>query len=110
MANGAKWYRRGLFLADSLNLPKSVNTSIYLGLAQVYTICATTTPLCTITPWRTNASADLKPNMRIYLLNNFGNFYFFKGDYQKALTQFRRLRSQLKSEGWTTVWTPRYAY
>jgi sensor histidine kinase YesM len=99
MANGAKWYRRGLFLADSLNLPKSVNTSIYLGLAQVYTYLRDYDSALHYYTMANQRISDLKPNMRIYLLNNFGNFYFFKGDYQKALTQFRRLRSQLKSEG-----------
>ena len=99
MANGAKWYRRGLFLADSLNLPKSVNTSIYLGLAQVYTYLRdydTALHYYTMADRHIN---DLRPNMRIYLLNNFGNFYFYKGDYRRALTQFDRLKELLESCG-----------
>jgi tetratricopeptide (TPR) repeat protein len=99
MANGAKWYRRGLFLADSLNLPKSVNTSIYLGLAQVYTYLRDYDTALHYYTMADRRIDDLRPNMRIYLLNNFGNFYFYKGDYQRAVTQFKRLKQLLESYG-----------
>jgi tetratricopeptide (TPR) repeat protein len=42
---------------------------------------------------------DLRPNMRIYFLNNFGNFYFFKQDYKMALKQFRRVVKTLHEYG-----------
>ena len=32
----AKWYRRALFLVDSLELPKKENITLYMGLAQIY--------------------------------------------------------------------------
>jgi tetratricopeptide (TPR) repeat protein len=99
MAQSAKWFRRGLFLADSLHLPESTNTSIYLGLAQVYTYLRdfdTALYYYTRTDRRIN---DLRPNMRIYFLNNFGNFYFFKQDYKMALKQFRRVVKTLHEYG-----------
>lgn len=99
MANGAKWFRRGLFLADSLRLPQSENTTIYLGLAQVYTYMRDYDSALHYYTMVTRHIGDLKPNMRIYLLNNLGNFYFYKGDYGNALLQFRRLKRMLVSSG-----------
>lgn len=99
MAQGAKWYRRGLFLVDSLNLPKSINTSIYLGLAQVYTYLRDYDSALQYYTMADKHIEDLKPNMRIYLLNNYGNFYFFKQDYGKALLQFQRASRLLRDYG-----------
>ena len=37
LPQAASWYRRALFLADSLQLPKEENVSLYVGLATIYT-------------------------------------------------------------------------
>ena len=36
LPNAAKWYRRALFLVDSLELPQKENITLYMGLAQIY--------------------------------------------------------------------------
>ena len=36
LPEAAQWYRRALFLVDSLNLPKKENITLYLGLATIY--------------------------------------------------------------------------
>ena len=37
LPNAAKWYRRALFLVDSLELPQKENITLYMGLAQIST-------------------------------------------------------------------------
>lgn len=36
MPMAAQWYRRALFLVDSLSLPEKENITLYMGLAQIY--------------------------------------------------------------------------
>lgn len=36
MAQAAAWYRRALFLVDSLKMPDTKNITLYLGLANIY--------------------------------------------------------------------------
>lgn len=95
----ASWYRRGLFLVDSLHLPEISNISIYLGLAQTYTYLRdfkTAQYYYQQTERRLNA---LRPNMRIFFVNNYGNFFYFKQDYLNALRQFQRLEKLLDRYG-----------
>ena len=42
---------------------------------------------------------DLEANMKINLINNYGNLQYYKGDYNKALSVFLRLDSLIKQLG-----------
>lgn len=92
----ALWYRRALFLADSLKMPHSSYVSLDMGLADIYT---------TLRDYKTAEQyykqtekyyEELDPNLQSYFLNNYGNFFYYKKDYKKALAQFRRLKKVLE--------------
>ena len=36
LPKAALWYRKALFIADSLQLPKVQNASLYMGLGRIY--------------------------------------------------------------------------
>lgn len=95
MAQAAYWYRRALFLVDSLALPEIKNVTLYLGLAQVYMNLEDYET--SLHYYReTEKFYDRIPvNMQVYFLNNFGNYYYYREDYENALSQFLRLRELL---------------
>ena len=37
----------------------------------------------------------MSTEMQYYFLNNYGNYYYYKGDYKQALQMFKRLEQQL---------------
>lgn len=87
---GASWYRRCLFVMDSLQLPDYARFPAYYGLAQVemelrnYADC----------DYYYNLAYQYFDEMRPYekhiYLNNRGNSYYFRDDYPTALSYFRR--------------------
>lgn len=95
IVQGAFWYRRALFLSDSLKLPHSANLSLYLGLGQVYLYLKDYDTSLHYYQLTDNNYNDLLPNMRSYFLNNYGNFYYYTQNYPKAMQQFRRLMKLL---------------
>lgn len=99
MARAASWYRRALFLVDSLQLPKLKNVTLYLGLAQIY---------MNLEDYDTSLRYykecggfyDIMPvNMQVYYLNNFGNYYYYLADYRPALDLFLRMKRLLERYG-----------
>ena len=99
MAMAASWYRRALFLVDSLQMPEMKSVTLYLGLAQIY---------CNLEDYDSSLKYytesgkfydRMQPGMKIYYLNNFGNYYYFIGDYDSALTLFLRLQKLLEQYG-----------
>ncbi len=95
MDRAASWYRRALFLVDSLRLPDIKNVTLYLGLANIYT--QTGDYESSLRYYRECGKYyDRMPlNMQAYYLNNFGNYYYFRGDYATALKVFKRLEALL---------------
>lgn len=95
----AHYYRRALFLVDSLSLPDEANITLYLGLAQIYTSLEDF-PTALYYYRQTEQQYDrMETNMKNYFLNNFGNCYYYKGDYPEALTLFKRLWAHLQTHG-----------
>lgn len=94
---GAKWYRRALFLVDSLNLPKEKNITLYMGLGQIYTTMNDYASAKHYYEMSERHYSLMKPNMQSYFLNNFGNYYYYKGDYSNALATFRKLKRHLET-------------
>ena len=93
---GAKWYRRAMFLVDSLNLPEEKNITLYMGLGQIYTTMNDYATAKHYYDMSERQYSQMKPNMQSYFLNNFGNYYYYIRDYDHALATFRRLKKHLK--------------
>jgi tetratricopeptide (TPR) repeat protein len=93
----AYWYRRALFLSDSLHLPQSVNLSLYMGLARVYMVLRDYNSAQHYYEATERQMSELTPNMQSYFLNDYGNLFYYKKDYPRALTLFRRLKAMLSN-------------
>lgn len=92
----AEWYRRALFLADSLRLPDRENVTLYLGLAWVYQHLG---DYDTALQYYKRTECDqnsMSVSMQAYFLNNFGTYYYYKGDYRKSLEKFMAMRRLLE--------------
>ncbi len=97
--NAAKWYRRALFLVDSLNMPKKENITLYMGLAQIY-LSLHDFQRAEIYYNQTERYFSLmSPQMQAYHITNLGNFYYYSHDYTKALHTFKRLEKLLVKNG-----------
>ncbi len=99
MPMAAQWYRRALFLTDSLQLPESNKLTLLIGLARI----------CQNIGDHESAKAnfekvhdhmdELAPNMQIYFLNNYGNFLYYTQDYVAAEKMFVHLKEMLEANG-----------
>lgn len=99
LPEGAKWYRRALLLVDSLDLPKTKNITLYMGLGQIYTSMNDFSSARYYYEMSQRQFDMMKPNMQSYFLNNYGNYFYFKHDYANALSTFRRLQKHIKDSG-----------
>lgn len=99
MAKAASWYRRALFLVDSLRLPDIKNMTLYLGLAQIYTNLEDYDTAFRYYKESGKFYGRMQPNMKVYYLNNFGNHYYFRGDYNNALAMFTQMNDLLTQYG-----------
>ncbi|MBQ7511551.1 MAG: histidine kinase [Prevotella sp.] len=97
LPNATKWYRRALFLTDSLGLPNRQTLTLYMGLGRVYTILHDFEQAGTYYEQTDEHINELKPNMKSYFLNNYGNYFYFRKDYEQALKTFRRLKAHIES-------------
>lgn len=91
----AKWYRKALFLVDSLALPKERSITLNMGLAQVYMTLGDYDTAQSLYEEADRQYDMMLPHMQTYFLINSGSFYYFKGDYNKSLHTFKRLESHL---------------
>lgn len=99
LADGSRWYRRALFLNDSLGLPASQTLSLYMGLARICTSLGDFEQAGQYYRATDMRIDEMKPNMQSYFLNNYGNYFYYKKDYPAALKMFRRLQAHLKQYG-----------
>ncbi len=99
MPEAAQWYRRALFLCDSLQLPEQSNLSLYMGLGRIYQNLEDFD--AALRCYETvNANIDQLPlHMKIYFLNNFGNYHYYTKDYTAALATFDSLENLLTESG-----------
>ena len=98
LPKGAEWYRRALYLADSLNLPEKSTASIYMGLGRIYTQMQDYTTAREFYEDAEKRYDIMQPNMKIYFLNNYGNFYYYQHDYPNALKMFLRMRDEIVTQ------------
>ena len=99
LPNAAKWYRRALFLVDSLDLPQKENITLYMGLAQIYLTLRNYNKAKLYYDQTEPHVKEMSPSMQAYYINNLGNFYYFQGDYKHALLTFLRMKKLLEQHG-----------
>ena len=99
LPNAAKWYRRALFLVDSLNLPQKENITLYMGLAQIYVTLRNYDKAKLYYDQTEPHVKEMSPSMQAYYINNLGNYYYFQGDYKHALLTFLRMKKMLEQHG-----------
>ncbi len=92
------WYRRALYLVDSLKLPQERNVSLYLGLAGIYQNLNDMKQARMYYEYTQRRFKSLYPNMQIYFLNNYGNYYYYMKDYNNALKMFLRMKKTVRKE------------
>jgi len=102
----AKWYRKALFLVDSLKLPTERSITLNMGLAQVYMTLGDYDTAEALYEQTDRQYDRMMPNMQTYFLINSGSFYYFKGDYNKSLDTFKRLQRHLATHGIYQGMTP----
>lgn len=96
LPKAAHWYRRALYVADSLDLPIRSTASIYMGLGRIYTQLQ---DYPTASKYYEDAERQfdmMQPNMQTYFLNNYGNYFYFKHDYPNALRMFLKMKSHIE--------------
>lgn len=99
MPRAAWWYRRALFLADSLGLPEKDYASLYMGLGRIY-LNLGDFDLAGSCYRTADTKLGLLPlNMQLYFLNNYGNYYYYKADYRGAEAVFNRMYGLLERNG-----------
>lgn len=88
---GAAWYRRALLLCDSLQLPDSQKYPIYYGLGQIYVWLRDFEQCDHYYNLAAKYFDEMRPTEKHFYLNNRGTSYYYRGDYETALTYFRRV-------------------
>lgn len=99
LPSAAAWYRKALFLVDSLQLPKERNASLYMGLGRIYLLLddfdASLKCYRNTEPYFEGMSLNLKA----YFLTNYGNYYYYSKDYATSLKKFLQLKTLLEEYG-----------
>lgn len=98
LAKAAYWYRRALFLADSLNLPDSRFASLYLGIARVYLSMEDFEKSLHYFTLCERLFDVMPPNMKLLYLCCRGNYYYFVKEYEQSLVMFGKMKKLLESE------------
>lgn len=96
LPEAAAWYRRALFLVDSLKLPSQENITLYLGLATIYLQLNDFDTSLKYYQQTEKYFSLMSVNMQAYYLNNYGNYYYYTGDYKASLQKFLTLKAFLE--------------
>lgn len=96
LPEAAAWYRRALFLVDSLKLPSQENITLYLGLATFYLQLNDFDTSLKYYQQTEKYFSLMSVNMQAYYLNNYGNYYYYTGDYKASLQKFLTLKTFLE--------------
>lgn len=96
LPEAAGWYRRALFLVDSLHLSEKENATLYLGLAGIYQQLGDNDNALKYFKQTEKGYKSMPIGMQAYFLNNFGNYYYYIHDYKSALKKFLALQHFLE--------------
>lgn len=91
LPSAAWWYRRALFLVDSLQLRHTRNITLYTGLARVYMMLEDYASAKKYFDASEKLFPQMSIDMQIYHINSLGNYHYYKKEYPAALKQFERL-------------------
>lgn len=76
LPDAAAWYRRALFLTDSLDLPSKENVTLYLGLATIYQQLNDFDTALKYYQQTDKHRQEMSVSMQAYYLNNYGSYYY----------------------------------
>lgn len=93
LPKAAAAYRSALFLADSLKLPEAQSITLYMGLASIYMNLGDYSESLHLYEKSYCYLDSLSPSMQMMLVANFGNYYYYRGQYKEALSKFLQLKS-----------------
>ena len=96
LPSAASWYRRALFLVDSLQLPKKENITLYMGLASIYQKLNDFPSALKYYQQTEQYFSQMSISMQGYYLNNYGNYYYYAKDYKASLEKFLQLETLLR--------------
>lgn len=99
LVEASYWYRRALFLVDSLQLPKEDYVSLHVGLANIYLRLNDFDNSIKCYRQTEKYFSKLSLSMQAYYLNNYGNYYYYKKDYPNCLRKFEQLKRLLENNG-----------
>lgn len=88
---GAAWYRRALILCDSLDIVSTKKPPIYYGLAQIYVALRDFDQCDYYYNLAAGSYESMLPFEKHFYLNNRGTSYYYRGDYETAISYFRRV-------------------
>ncbi len=87
---GSLWYWKSLSLDDSLQIPEINRYPSFLGLAQVHMELGDYIACDSFYNKVSKSYDSMKPYEKHVYLNNRGNSYYFRQDYETALEYFRK--------------------
>lgn len=97
LAYTASYYRRALFLCDSLNLSEHAKFPVYYGLAQTYMELRDFDLSNHYYEMAGQFFNEMNVGEKWIYLNNRGNHYYYKKDYREALNFMRRANALVSS-------------
>lgn len=101
LPKAASWYRRALFLTDSLQMPEKENLTFYMGLALIYQQLGDDKRALNLYKQSDRQFNDMTVSMQAYFLNNYGSFYYYRKEYKNSLQLFLRLKKFLEQHNMT---------
>lgn len=97
LAHGASYYRRALFLCDSLKLSEHTKFPIYYGLGQTYLDLRDFDLSNHYYELAGQFFDEMNVGERWTYLNNRGNHYYYRKEYEQALNYMRRAYALVSS-------------
>lgn len=88
---GAAWYRRALYLCDSLQLPSTRKYPIYYGLGQVYVTLRDFEQCDYYFNLAAHYFHQMMPYEKYIYLNNRGTSYYYRKEYREAMGYFQEV-------------------
>ena len=99
LPEAAHWYRRALFLVDSLALPKSKDITLYLGLARIYMNLNDFSSSRKYYEQTERHFKEMQTGMQAYFLNDYGSYFYYAKDFKASLERFKTLEKMLLQKG-----------
>ncbi len=100
MPKAASYYRRALFLVDSLHLHKDKNLTLYMGLSRIYESLGDLDEAKKFYKQTEKYQSHMPQNMQVFFLSSFGSYYYKTQDYKKSIEYFNKMEKYvMETEG-----------